>query len=224
MYKYILCRNVLFLNLNVAWCSRVHWIMRIMPSSAHLNKMNSKINIWNVAPKTNLMELWMLSAISPLLPIFSMTSLYFNRTARGLFYSASEFDLAPNPQKDLIFFYLFVLKERDWICSIVRRGGFALVGISELGSSDCQVIALVSWLSTPLLEYSDHNKKYIYCVSINSRCFCKNYDFIVKKLYNVFYSKYCPSLAITFSHLFGSIWILRRKNSTSFEAITKTRN
>jgi len=36
-------------------------------------------------------------------------------------------------------------------------------------------------------------------MSISSRCFCKNGDFILKKLNNVFYSKYCPSLATTFS-------------------------
>jgi len=41
----------------------------------------------------------------------------------------------------------------------------------------------------------------------------------VKKLYNVFYSKYCPSLATTFFHLSGSIRIPRRKKSVSFEAI-----
>jgi len=49
--------------------------------------------------------------------------------------------------------------------------------------------------------------------------FCKNCGFIVKKLYNVFYSKYCPSLTIIFSHLSGSIRILRRKKLAFFEAI-----
>ena len=49
--------------------------------------------------------------------------------------------------------------------------------------------------------------------------FIKNWAFIVKERYLMFYSKYCPSLATTFSHLSGSIWIPRRKNASSFEAI-----
>ena len=35
----------------------------------------------------------------------------------------------------------------------------------------------------------------------------------------MFYSKYCPSLATTFSHLSDSIRIPRRKNASYFEAI-----
>ena len=34
--------------------------------------------------------------------------------------------------------------------------------------------------------------------------------------------KYCPSLETTFSHLPGSIWIPRRKNDTSLEAIQES--
>ena len=35
----------------------------------------------------------------------------------------------------------------------------------------------------------------------------------------MFYSKYCPSLATTFSYLSGSLRIPRRKNASFFEAI-----
>ena len=43
--------------------------------------------------------------------------------------------------------------------------------------------------------------------------------FIVKNWLYIYDSKYCPSLATTFSHLSGSVWIPRRKNWSSFEAI-----
>jgi len=43
--------------------------------------------------------------------------------------------------------------------------------------------------------------------------------FIVKNWLYIYDSKYCPSLAITFSHLSGSVRIPRQKNWSSFEAI-----
>ena len=47
----------------------------------------------------------------------------------------------------------------------------------------------------------------------------KNWAFIVKERYMMFYSKYCPLLATTFFYLSGSIRIPRQKNASSFEAI-----
>ena len=44
------------------------------------------------------------------------------------------------------------------------------------------------------------------------------YMFIVWKWLKMFYSKYCPSLAIHFSHLSGNWWMSRQKNCRSFEA------
>ena len=41
----------------------------------------------------------------------------------------------------------------------------------------------------------------------------------MKERYIMFYSMWWPSLAITFSHLSGSMWIPRQKNASSFEAI-----
>ena len=49
--------------------------------------------------------------------------------------------------------------------------------------------------------------------------FIKNWAFIVKEQYLMFYLKYCLSLATTFSHLSGRIRIPHRKNASSFEAI-----
>ena len=49
--------------------------------------------------------------------------------------------------------------------------------------------------------------------------FIKKWEFIVKERNLMFYSKYCPSLATTFSHLSDSIRTPRQKNDSSFEAI-----
>ena len=49
--------------------------------------------------------------------------------------------------------------------------------------------------------------------------FIKNWAFIVKERYIMFYSKYCPSVATTFFQHSGSIRIPRRKNASSFEVI-----
>jgi len=43
--------------------------------------------------------------------------------------------------------------------------------------------------------------------------------FIVKNWLYIYDSKYCPSLATTFSHLSGSVRILHRKNYSFFEVI-----
>jgi len=56
------------------------------------------------------------------------------------------------------------------------------------------------------------------------RFFSEIRDFIVKNWLYIYDSKYCPSLATTFSHLSGSIRILRRKNWSSFEPITNRSN
>jgi len=40
-----------------------------------------------------------------------------------------------------------------------------------------------------------------------------------RTVHNVLFKVKWPSLATTFSHLFGSIWIPHRKNASSFEAI-----
>jgi len=70
-------------------------------------------------------------------------------------------------------------------------------------------------------QKDERKKNNIFLLGVNkfSLFLCKNCGFIVKKLYNVFYSKYCPSLVTTFSHLSGSISIPCRKKSASFEAI-----
>ena len=39
----------------------------------------------------------------------------------------------------------------------------------------------------------------------------RKYTFIVRKWLKIFYSKYCPSLAIHFSHLSGNWWMPRQK-------------
>ena len=51
------------------------------------------------------------------------------------------------------------------------------------------------------------------------RFFSEIRGFIVKNWLYIYDSKYCPSLATTFSHLSGSARIPRRKNWSSFEAI-----
>lgn len=51
------------------------------------------------------------------------------------------------------------------------------------------------------------------------RFFAKNMTLFKKQNEKVHQSKYCPSLAMTFSHLSGSKRILRRKNDSSLEAI-----
>ena len=57
-------------------------------------------------------------------------------------------------------------------------------------------------------------------VQLCFRCFFSEIrGFIVKNWLYIYDSKYCPSLATTFSHLSGSIRIPRRKNWSSFEAI-----
>ena len=67
---------------------------------------------------------------------------------------------------------------------------------------------------------------YIYIYMFTIRCttllppfFSEIRDFIVKNWLYIYDSKYCPSLATTFSHLSGSVRIPRRKNWSSFEVI-----
>ena len=54
------------------------------------------------------------------------------------------------------------------------------------------------------------------------RFFSEIRGFTVKNWLYIYNSKYCPSLATTFSHLSGSVRIPRRKNWSSFEAIHKS--
>ena len=56
-------------------------------------------------------------------------------------------------------------------------------------------------------------------VQLRFRFFSEIRGFIVKNWLYIYDSKYCPSLATTFSHLSGSVRIPRRKNWSSFEAI-----
>ena len=44
----------------------------------------------------------------------------------------------------------------------------------------------------------------------------RKYTFIVWKWLKIFYSKYCPSLAIHFSHLSGNWWMPRQKKLSLF--------
>ena len=46
--------------------------------------------------------------------------------------------------------------------------------------------------------------------------FYRKYTFIVWKWLKIFYSKYCPSLAIHFSHLSGNWWMPRQKKLSLF--------
>jgi len=63
---------------------------------------------------------------------------------------------------------------------------------------------------------------YIYILGVQlcfRRFFSEIRGFIVKNWLYIYDSKYCPSLAITFSHLSGSVRIPHRKNWSSFEVI-----
>jgi len=60
---------------------------------------------------------------------------------------------------------------------------------------------------------------YIKCTTLLPPFFPEIRGFIVKNWLYIYDSKYCPSLATTFSHLSGSVRILRRKNWSPFEAI-----
>jgi len=54
------------------------------------------------------------------------------------------------------------------------------------------------------------------------RFFSEIRGFIVKNWLYIYDSKYCPSLATTFSHLSGSVRIPRRENWSSFEATNRS--
>jgi len=60
---------------------------------------------------------------------------------------------------------------------------------------------------------------YIRCTTLLPSFFFRNSRLYCKKLVIYLWFKYCPSLATTFSHLSGSVRILRWKNWSSFEAI-----
>jgi len=65
-------------------------------------------------------------------------------------------------------------------------------------------------------------KKNIFILDVQlcfRRFFSEIRGFIIKNWLYIFDSKYCPSLATTFSHVSGSVRIPRRKNWSSFEAI-----
>ena len=69
-------------------------------------------------------------------------------------------------------------------------------------------------------KYSDNNDTSFIGVQLYfRRVFSEIRGFIVKNWLYIYDSKYCPSLAITFSHLSSSVRIPRRKNWSSFEAI-----
>ena len=51
------------------------------------------------------------------------------------------------------------------------------------------------------------------------RFFLEIWGFIVKNRLQCNHSKYCPSLATTFSHLSGNLRIPSRKNDVGFDAI-----
>ena len=55
-------------------------------------------------------------------------------------------------------------------------------------------------------------KYYIRCTTLLPPFFSEIRGFIVKNWLYIYDSKYCPSLATTFSHLSGSVRIPRRKN------------
>ena len=61
-------------------------------------------------------------------------------------------------------------------------------------------------------------RNYIGCTNKFPSFFIKNWAFIVKERNLMFFSKYFPSLATTFSHLSVRIRIPRQKNASSFEA------
>jgi len=62
-------------------------------------------------------------------------------------------------------------------------------------------------------------KQSIRCTTSLPPFFFEIRAFIIKNWLYIYDSKYCPSLATTFSHLSGSERIPRRKNWSSFEAI-----
>ena len=62
-------------------------------------------------------------------------------------------------------------------------------------------------------------RNFIKCTTLLPPFFSEIRGFIVKNWLYIYDSKYCPSLAITFSHLSGSVRIPRRKNWSSFEAV-----
>ena len=59
----------------------------------------------------------------------------------------------------------------------------------------------------------------IRCTTLLPPFFSKIKSFIAKKCLQMYYSKYCPSLATTFSHLSGNFRIPARKKESSFDAI-----
>jgi len=69
-----------------------------------------------------------------------------------------------------------VLKERDWVCSIVEVGeeeGFVLKWKIELGFSDCQAIALISRLFAPHYNYTTTTITTIVTASATTRAYAE---------------------------------------------------
>ena len=73
--------------------------------------------------------------------------------------------------------------------------------------------SVLTFLTVTLLN--SYNTRY---VNMKAEFLYRKYTFIVWKLLKIFYSKYCPSLAVYFSHLSGNWWMPRQKNCRSFEA------
>ena len=78
---------------------------------------------------------------------------------------------------------------------------------------------LVGRILTSQLKWKSQRNIYIGVQLCFRRFFSEIRGFIVKNWLYIYDSKYCPSLATTFSHLSGSVRIPRRKNWSSFEAI-----
>ena len=70
----------------------------------------------------------------------------------------------------------------------------------------------------------ESNRQYTRYVNMKPEFLYRKYTFIVWKWLKIFYSKYCPSLAIHFSHLSSNWWMPRQKTvallrQTSYRAI-----
>ena len=113
--------------------------------------------------------------------------------------------------------YRQLFHTRNELCKHHRLISCSLPGYLSLSFFNRQeFIFNKSWAK----ELNRINKKlYIRCTTLFPPFFSEIRGFIVKNWLYIYDSKYCPSLATTFSHLSGSVRIPRRKNLSSFEAV-----